>query len=842
MKNVLARLSFPILLLGAVTFCVIGFAALWPRPAEGQTDGPAAPQQEQPDGSVNVTQHHNDDSRDGLFIDPAFTLTAAAGLTRDMNFNGAIVGNVYAQPLYIENGPGGQAMVIAVTESNNVYALNAITGNIIWQRNIGAPSTAGQPCGNINPLGITSTPVVDLATRSLFVAGMTTPDNNVTKRHLIFSLNVDTGDINPGWPASVEGVTSGGTAFSSIIQNQRGALGIVGDRVYVPYGGHFGDCGAYHGWLIGVKMNNPTDIMGWATRATGGTATGAGSWAVGGVASDGANAYIATGNTFSTGGTWRGGEAIIKLQAGPIFSGATTDFWAPPDWAALDSTDTDLGGTGALLVDVPGATPSQLVVAFGKDRDAYVMNRNNLGGVSAPIAEALDVSASAIIQAPATYRTSQGTYVVFRGSNSIGALRINATNPPTITSVWTVTQNGRGSPFVTTTDGTNNAIVWAVGSESSQRLMGWDGNTGAVVYNGGGANELMTGTRRFNTGIAARGRIYLASNNLVYSFVLPGGATPTPTPTPSPTPTPTPPTPTPTPTPSPTPTPTPSPSPTPERTAFDFDFDGRADLSVFRPTDGNWYLLRSLAGFAGFNWGVATDKIAPADYDGDGKTDIAVFRPAEGNWYILRSSNGSLQALHFGVAEDIPVPADYDSDGLADIAVFRPSNGAWWLSRSNRGLLNVSFGQNGDIPVVGDYEGLGRSEFAVYRPSNGTWYYSADLADPSHNFTAVQFGLASDVTTPADLDGDGKTDIALFRPSNGVWYWINSSSAVTGATQFGAATDIPAAADYDGDGRSDICVFRPSNGVWYRLNSSNGSFVGTQFGANGDRPVPAAFR
>ena len=117
---------------------------------------------------VNVTQHHNNPSRDGLFIDPAFTAAAAANLTRDLSFNGTIVGNVYAQPLYIEDGPGGVAMVIAVTESNNVYALNATTGAIVWQRNVGTPVTSGLPCGNINPLGITGTPVVDLASRSLF--------------------------------------------------------------------------------------------------------------------------------------------------------------------------------------------------------------------------------------------------------------------------------------------------------------------------------------------------------------------------------------------------------------------------------------------------------------------------------------------------------------------------------------------------------------------------------------------------------------------------------------------------------------------------------------------------
>ena len=123
------------------------------------------------DAQVNVTQEHNNLSRDGLYIDAAFTPAAAAGLTRDLNFDGTISGNVYAQPLYIEGGPSGP-MIIAVTESNNVYALNATTGTVIWQRNLGPPVTSGLPCGNINPLGITGTPVVDLASRSLFFDAM----------------------------------------------------------------------------------------------------------------------------------------------------------------------------------------------------------------------------------------------------------------------------------------------------------------------------------------------------------------------------------------------------------------------------------------------------------------------------------------------------------------------------------------------------------------------------------------------------------------------------------------------------------------------------------------------
>jgi outer membrane protein assembly factor BamB len=131
---------------------------------------------------VNVTQEHNNLSRDGLYIDSAFTPAAAASVTRDLNFNGTISGNVYAQPLYIENGPGGAAMVIVVTESNNVYALDALTGTVIWQRTVGPPVSSGLPCGNISPLGITGTPVVDLKSRSLFFDAMI---DGATKKHFI---------------------------------------------------------------------------------------------------------------------------------------------------------------------------------------------------------------------------------------------------------------------------------------------------------------------------------------------------------------------------------------------------------------------------------------------------------------------------------------------------------------------------------------------------------------------------------------------------------------------------------------------------------------------------------
>jgi outer membrane protein assembly factor BamB len=516
-------------------------------------------------GQVNVTQFHNHGSRDGLYIDSAFTVGAAANLTRDMNFDGTIDGDVYAQPLYLDNGPGGRATIIAVTESNNVYALDAVDGSIIWERNVGPP-VPGLNCSLFDPLGITGTPVVNLASRALFLDAMTTPDGGNTIKHYIISLNVDTGNTNPGWPVDVEATaTYNGMTFTAAIQMQRAALGIVGNIVYVAFGS-LSDCSLYHGWLVGVPIDNPASVTAWATSAVRG-----GIWGVGGVASDGTNPFVTTGNT-STNGTWGGGEAVIRFQPGPIFTGSTADYWVPLNWFDLDNSNSDLGGSGPLLVDVPGITPSGLVVALGKDGNAYLLNRDNLGGITAPMAS-LNLSDQPILQAAASYRTNQGTYVAFRvfPGTRLGAFRITATNPPAITSAWDVARIGCGSPFVTSTNGISNMIVWVVGTHGEgqhsgdRRLHGYDGDTGSVVYDGGGANELIEGTHSYSTtGIAARGRIYVAGDNKVYAFRVPGG-TPTPTPTTTPTPTASP-TPTATPTASPTTTPTSTATPTPSAT------------------------------------------------------------------------------------------------------------------------------------------------------------------------------------------------------------------------------------------------------------------------------------
>jgi hypothetical protein len=150
---------------------------------------------------------------------------------------------------------------------------------------------------------------------------------------------------------------------------------------------------------------------------------------------------------------------------------------------------------------------------------------------------------------------------------------------------------------------------------------------------------------------------------------------------------------------------------------FDFDGDGKADVSVFRPEAGAWYLQQSQNGFTGVSFGQNGDKIAPADYDGDGKTDIAVYR--SGTWYLQRSQAG-FAGIGFGASTDTPVPADFDGDGKSELAVFRPSNGTWYIyNLVTNQTSGVSFGTGEDKPVPADFDGDGKADVAVIIGRNG---------------------------------------------------------------------------------------------------------------------------
>ena len=288
----------------------------------------------------------------------------------------------------------------------------------------------------------------------------------------------------------------------------------------------------------------------------------------------------------------------------------------------------------------------------------------------------------------------------------------------------------------------------------------------------------------------------------------------------------------------------------------DFDGDRRAEMVVYRPSNGVWYIRHSNTGYSNYTalqWGLSTDVPLQADFDGDERRDLVVYRPSTGEWYIRFSSTGfsSIAVYQWGAAGDIPLVTDFDGDGKTDLAIYRPSDGGWYIRYSSVGYAMtqwsyIQWGLNSDIPLAADFDGDGRSDLAVYRPSDGGWYirYSS-LGYAMSQWTYIQWGSGSDIPLAADFDGDGKTDLAIYRPSDGGWYIRYSSSGYAMSQwtyiQWGLSADKPVTADFDGDGKADIAVFRPSDGGWYIRYSSLGYAYGQwayyQWGVSNDTPL-----
>jgi hypothetical protein len=469
----------------------------------------------------SVYQHHKNPNRDGLYVDAAFTQAAVPATKVLPGFMGTVSVTMYAQPLYVVDGPGGVAAFFVATEDNHVTTFNATTGAVIWDVGpsvIGMYATQNPPGGTIESahIGITGTPIIDITSRTIFFDAMVTPDNNATYHHTVFALSIDTGAVQAGWPVDVSATVAG---FNSGIQNQRGALQFLNGVLYVPYGGYDGDGGTYYGSVIGFPVAKPKSPTWWHTKAAKG-----GIWGPGALPSDGTYIYPVTGNTSGTNGTWGGGEAVIRLAAGPTFSGNTADYFTPSNWLTLDNTDADLGGASELLVDMPGAQHPNLVVAGGKDGNLYILDRTNLGGVGGQL-YMTKVSNSQVKGAPASYTTAQGTYVVLHieggtGSNcpagqtgNMVVMKITQ-NPLAATTAWCSTQTGLASPIVTTTDGMANPVVW----NASNKLYGWNGDTGALLVNGANTG-MSSAVRGWNTPIVANGKIAVGVDGQLYVFI-----------------------------------------------------------------------------------------------------------------------------------------------------------------------------------------------------------------------------------------------------------------------------------------------------------------------------------
>ena len=456
-----------------------------------------------------VLQHHGSESREGVYVDSAMTREAVRHLRQDEAFSAPLAGGVHADPLYWDGGDGGQDLLIVATELNEVIAFDPITGARVWSRVLAPPvPKSATECGNIFPLGITGTPIIDATRKLLFLDAMTTPDKGATKAHLVYTLSVVDGSVI-GTPVDLNTAVPG---FDSTPHNQRGALALQEGVLYLPFGGNEGDCGGYSGWVIGIDTTGSRAPLSFKTGAPGG-----GIWATAGVAAKDGFLFVATGNTFLS-AQWQGGEAILKLAPGPSFSWSPNDYYAPSQWRQYDDQDTDVGSSGALPFDAGGA---RLVAAMGKDGAIHIANRDNLGGVGGELLQRT-LANRAIITAPAVISTPAGTFLGWTGSSSscdggrgLLAVRIDGGSPISVQSVWCAGMITRGAPIATTTGGGAEAIFWVAGAEGDGQLHAVSVETGAVLYAGGAMN-----VNRFNSPIVAKGRVYLAGVGGAWAFTV----------------------------------------------------------------------------------------------------------------------------------------------------------------------------------------------------------------------------------------------------------------------------------------------------------------------------------
>ncbi len=493
---------------------------------------PALPPAPPPAPSNSVLERNNHPSRDGHFIQPTLTKAAAKALMFDTAFQATFTGAMFASPLYLENGPGGKGVFFAVTTGNDVFALDESTGALVWKHNIGpSPTASGAGCGNISPIGILSTPVIDEAARTIYVAGAIGTGAAI-QRHEVHALSVDDGTERAGWPVDVSKATAPGAApdggalpFMPSPQNQRSALSLVKGIVYVAYGGHVGDCGPYHGWVVAINTKQPTEMGAWATGGQ-----GEGIWAAGGMASDGEGVFAATGNNTAGTSSHLDSEEIARITGMGTFDRSTgANHFYPTSWLAMDRADSDFASNNPMYVPVPGATPSAFVVAFSKDGHMYMLDSTNLGSLGGQLVDLQVSLGNSIHTVPTAYTSSQRVHVALSfdtaalcppGSVATGrvvmSVAIPPGTPPQPHVLWCAAIGGGAgppAPISTTTDGKSEAIVWYVNGTG---LSGVDGDTGATIY--AGPQGVCPSVRQWTSPIAVKGRIIVGADGHLCSW------------------------------------------------------------------------------------------------------------------------------------------------------------------------------------------------------------------------------------------------------------------------------------------------------------------------------------
>ncbi len=385
--------------------------------------------------------YHGDLSRNGFR--PG---TSPGASTHILWRSDTLDGDVYAEPLIVEGS------VLAATESNSVYSLNIKTGKVQWKVNLGTPVPLSElSCGDIDPSGITSTPAADPAAGRLYVVARIQPNH-----HELFVL-----DLTNGSTIAHQTVDPAGSGPK--VQQQRSALALANDKVYIAFGGLAGDCGNYHGYLVEASKTGAGQPITYQVSKNIGGAL----WAPSGPAADNAgNIYVTSGNTDS-GSTFDNGNAVLRLSAGLTLQ----DWFAPSNWQDLDNGDVDLGSMGPLLLQ------GGLIFQAGKEGKGYLLKASNLGHIGG---ELFSASIGQGAYGGAAYAPP---YVFVPCSDGLKALTID-TSTPAFDAAWASPGISPGPPVVAgstvITINTGNGTLYGFSTDKGDSL--FQISLGAVAH------------------------------------------------------------------------------------------------------------------------------------------------------------------------------------------------------------------------------------------------------------------------------------------------------------------------------------------------------------------------
>ncbi|MDP9342671.1 MAG: PQQ-binding-like beta-propeller repeat protein [Actinomycetota bacterium] len=407
--------------------------------------------------------YHRDGARTGF--DPS---SPALGSVRQVWTSPRLDGAVYAEPLVLGD------RVFVATEGDSVYALDAATGDVAWRTNLGGPvPRSSLPCGNIDPTGITGTPAIDPAGRLLYAVDFVQPG-----RHELVALDVGAGRVRFRRSADPPGL-------DPLLEQQRGALAISGGRVFAAFGGLFGDCGDYHGAVVGVALDGSGPLLSYLVPS----GRAAGIWGPSGPAVDPqGNLLVATGNSDS-GSDFDFGDAVIRLSPDLKEIG----WFAPSNWAALDQGDIDLGSVG------PAVLSNGLAFQIGKEGVGYLVRPGDLGQIGG---EAFSAS---VCSAAFGGTASMGAFVYVPCTDGLVALKVDSAGP-SFSVAWRTPGFEAGPPIV------SGGAVWSVDIGSGD-LVAFDSADGHEVF-----RAPLGAVTHFATPAAVSGRLYVAATDRVVAF------------------------------------------------------------------------------------------------------------------------------------------------------------------------------------------------------------------------------------------------------------------------------------------------------------------------------------